>query len=110
VLARLKGLRGGPFDLFGHSEERRAERRLLADYEAGLERLVAGLTRERLPLAVKIASVPDQIRGFGHVKAAAMAAAKVEEARLWSEWDSPAPPPGGQRGVGERIAAAEAAR
>jgi indolepyruvate ferredoxin oxidoreductase len=86
LLARLKGLRGGPLDLFGHSAERRAERQLLSDYEAGLERLLASLTPETLPLAVKIASVPDQIRGFGHVKTAAIETAKAEEARLWAEW------------------------
>jgi indolepyruvate ferredoxin oxidoreductase len=89
LLARLKGLRGGPLDLFGATAERRAERALLTDYEAGIDRLIAGLTAARLPLAVKIASVPDQIRGFGHVKAAAMTAAKDEEARLWAEWASP---------------------
>ncbi|MEJ0064939.1 MAG: DUF6537 domain-containing protein [Caulobacteraceae bacterium] len=80
-------MRGGPLDVFGMTGERRAERKLLADYEAGLDRLLAGLTPERLPLAVKIASVPDAIRGFGHVKEAAMATAKADEAKLWAEWD-----------------------
>ncbi|HVN02071.1 MAG TPA: indolepyruvate ferredoxin oxidoreductase family protein [Caulobacteraceae bacterium] len=94
LLARLKGLRGGPLDVFGMTAERKAERRLLADYEAGLDRLLAGLSKERLPLAVRIASVPDQIRGFGHVKEAAMAAAKAVEAKLWAEWDkTPSAPP-----------------
>ncbi len=86
LLARLKGLRGGPLDVFGHSHERKAERRLVADYEAGLDRLAAGLSSERLPLAVKIASVPDQIRGFGHVKDASIPPAKAAEAKLWAEW------------------------
>jgi indolepyruvate ferredoxin oxidoreductase len=88
TLAKLKGLRGGPLDVFGASAERKAERRLLADYEATLDRLAAGLTMERLPLAAKIASVPDQIRGFGHVKDAAMTAAKAEEAKLWAQWEA----------------------
>jgi indolepyruvate ferredoxin oxidoreductase len=86
TLAKLKGLRGGALDVFGHTEERKAERKLLADYEAGLDRLVAGLTAANLPLAVKIARVPDQIRGYGHVKDAAMATAKTEAAKLWAEW------------------------
>ena len=86
VLARLKGLRGGPLDLFGASRERRMERGLIADYEAGLDRLLAGLTPERLPLAVQIASVPDAIRGYGHVKEAAAATAKASEAKLWTQW------------------------
>jgi indolepyruvate ferredoxin oxidoreductase len=59
------------------------ERQLVADYEAGVDRLVAALTPERLPLAVKIAEIPQQIRGFGHVKAASVGPAKAEEARLW---------------------------
>jgi indolepyruvate ferredoxin oxidoreductase len=41
VLAKLKGLRGTPLDLFGHSEERRMERGLIADYETTLDRLAA---------------------------------------------------------------------
>jgi indolepyruvate ferredoxin oxidoreductase len=86
TLAKLKGLRGGALDVFAHTAERRAERQLLADFEAGLDRLVAGLTAEKLPLAVKIASVPDQIRGYGHVKDAAMETAKKEDAALWAEW------------------------
>jgi indolepyruvate ferredoxin oxidoreductase len=86
VLAKLKGLRGGPFDLFGASAERKMERALIADYEASLDRLVAGLTPERLPLAVKIAEVPAEIRGFGHVKDAAVKTAKKTEAALWARW------------------------
>ena len=87
ALAKLKGLRGSALDPFGHSEERKEERRLLADYEAEVARLVIELTPERLPLAVKIAAVPQQIRGFGHVKAASIAPAKAEAAKLWAEWE-----------------------
>ena len=87
VLARMKRLRGGPFDIFGRSEERRTERKLLADYEAGLTRLLAGLTADRLPLAVQIASVPQAVRGFGHIKDASVVKAKADEAKLWVRWD-----------------------
>jgi indolepyruvate ferredoxin oxidoreductase len=86
ALARLKGLRGGPLDLFGASAERRVERALVADYEAALDRLSEGLTPERLPLAVKIAQVPAEIRGFGHVKDAAVEKARKTEAALWAKW------------------------
>jgi len=111
ALAKLKGLRGGPLDVFGMTVERRAERQLLADYEAGLGRLLAGLTAERLPLAVKIASVPDAIRGFGHVKEAAMATSKADEAKLWAEWNAVPPSPSwrGEAGEADR-AQSEAAR
>jgi indolepyruvate ferredoxin oxidoreductase len=88
ALARLKGLRGTPLDLFGYTAERKMERQLVADYEAGVDRLVAALTPERLPLAVKIAEIPQQIRGFGHVKDASVGPAKAEEARLWAEWET----------------------
>jgi indolepyruvate ferredoxin oxidoreductase len=87
ALAKLKVLRGAPLDPFGYTAERKMERRLIADYEAGVDRLIAGLTPERLPLAVKIASVPEQIRGFGHVKDASVGPAKAEEQKLWSEWE-----------------------
>ena len=87
VLAKLKALRGGPLDLFGYSEERRLERRLIADYEAGLSKLIAGLAPDKLPLAVKIASAPGEIRGYGHVKDAAVATEKATEAKLWAMWD-----------------------
>jgi indolepyruvate ferredoxin oxidoreductase len=92
LLAKLKGLRRTPLDPFGHSAERKAERRLIADYEAGLDRLVRELTAERLDLAVKIASVPADIRGFGHVKAASIPPAKAAEQRLWRDWERTAEP------------------
>ena len=102
ILSRLKGLRGGPFDLFGASSERRMERALLADYEAGLDRLIAGLTAERLPLAIKIAAIPDQIRGYGYVKDGAMKTAKAEAAKLWAQWDPAPGSPVGALTVAER--------
>ena len=87
VLAGLKGLRGGPLDIFGRTAERRMERGLIADYEAGLAKLVAGLDAERLETAVRIAAIPQRIRGFGHVKEASVAPAKAEEKALWARWE-----------------------
>lgn len=62
------------------------ERGLIASYETGLDRLAAGLKAESLPLAVKIAEVPQAIRGFGHVKEASVVTAKAAEAKLWTQW------------------------
>jgi len=86
LLARLRRLRGTPLDPFGRSEERRTERRLVADYEADIERLLAALDRERLPLATRIASIPEEIRGFGHVKARRLEAALLRRQQLFDEY------------------------
>src|SRR5690606_7808352 len=86
LLARLRRLRGAPLDPFGRSEERRTERRLVADYEADVDRLLASLDRERLPLATRIASIPEEIRGFGHVKARTLDAALVRRQHLLDEY------------------------
>ena len=88
VLKRLKGLRGGPLDIFGYTAERQMERGLLAGFEADLDRLLAGLTTERLATAVKLAEVPQAIRGFGHVKDASVGPAQAEAARLWGVWET----------------------
>jgi indolepyruvate ferredoxin oxidoreductase len=82
VLAKFKVLRGTPFDIFGYSKERIAERKLVADYEAMLDRVLARLTPENHAIAVGLAAIPEKIRGFGPVKARHLAAAKADEAML----------------------------
>jgi indolepyruvate ferredoxin oxidoreductase len=91
LLASLRGLRGTALDVFGYSEERRTERRLIAEYEALVEELLASLDANRHALAVELASLPDTIRGFGHVKAKSLAEAKGREAELLARWRSPSP-------------------
>ena len=88
VLARLKGLRGGPLDLFGRSEERRTERALIGQYEACIDELLRDLRAERLALAVEIARLPEEIRGFGHVKARHLAAVRPKWDALMARWRS----------------------
>jgi indolepyruvate ferredoxin oxidoreductase len=82
VLARFKGLRGTALDPFGYLAERRAERRMIAEYRESTRSLLGQLNVENHATAVELASVPDQIRGFGHVKARNMARAKETEAAL----------------------------
>ncbi|MFG6439826.1 indolepyruvate ferredoxin oxidoreductase family protein [Roseateles sp. LKC17W] len=77
LLAKMKGLRGTAFDVFGHTEERRMERRWIADYRAGVDKALAGLSAESLATAVELARVPEDIRGYGHVKARHEHAAKA---------------------------------
>ncbi|TCR66970.1 indolepyruvate ferredoxin oxidoreductase [Bosea sp. BK604] len=82
LLAKLKGLRGTRFDLFGYTKERKTERQLIADYEALLDEILAKLTPENHALCVALAAIPEKIRGFGHVKERHLKAAKAEEAEL----------------------------
>ncbi len=82
VLAKMKRLRGTAFDLFGHTAERKMERQLIADYRAQVEGLIADPAKARRPEALEIASLPETMRGFGHVKDASVAKAKAREAEL----------------------------
>ncbi|MEP9351548.1 indolepyruvate ferredoxin oxidoreductase family protein [Xanthobacter sp. KR7-225] len=92
VLATLKGLRGTALDVFGYSAERRTERRLIADYERMLERVLGRLDPANHALAVALAAIPEKIRGYGPVKARHLAAAKAEEADLLARFEAPAAP------------------
>ena len=87
VLAKLKGLRGTVWDVFGYTEERKQERALRDAYLRDIERLASSLTLDTLPTAVAIAEVPEQIRGYGHVKQNAMANADVVRERLFAEFE-----------------------
>ena len=81
VLARLKGLRGSAFDVFGYTEERRSERALIGQYLDSLEEIMVGLSPASLPAAIELARIAEQIKGFGHVKARHLAAAQTQ----WQE-------------------------
>jgi indolepyruvate ferredoxin oxidoreductase len=97
LLARLKGLRGGVFDVFGRSEERRQERALIAEYLDTVEELLAGLAQGGTPearalrygLALDLARVPEQIKGFGHVKARHLQAARLAWNQLLVQFRNP---------------------
>jgi indolepyruvate ferredoxin oxidoreductase len=91
LLAKLKGLRGTPFDLFGRSLERRTERKLIGDYEAMLDEVLAKLSPENHHIAVALAAIPEKIRGFGHVKHRQLTAAKADEAALLEQFRAGAP-------------------
>ncbi len=94
ILSRLKGLRGTPFDLFGYTGERRTERALIAEYEASVEQLLARLTPQNHALALQIAAIPEEIRGFGHVKARSIAPARKKRDELLARF---AAGPGAER-------------
>lgn len=95
VLARLRFLRGTAFDVFGHTAERRAERALIEQYREQLGAILPKLNRGNLEHAVALASLPEEIRGYGHIKEAAMARADVRRAELMREFSASVVPIGG---------------
>jgi indolepyruvate ferredoxin oxidoreductase len=83
LLAKLKFLRGTPFDPFGRSAHRRKERALIVHYEGLIEEVLRHLDAETYDLAVEIASYPELIRGYDSVKDEHLgrARARLEELR-----------------------------
>jgi indolepyruvate ferredoxin oxidoreductase len=100
VLAKLKGLRGTAWDVFGRSHERAMERRLRDEYEVKARRLADELSPANYELALAIAEMPDRIRGYGHVKEKSVLEAAEVEAGLWRAYEE-------RRGVSALPAAAE---
>ena len=88
VLARLKFLRGTAFDPFGRSAERQTERKLIEDYLAMLDARLSTLRPEQLALLIRLARIPETIRGFGHIKDENIRKAQAERARLEAELDN----------------------
>ena len=68
VLARFKGLRGTRLDPFGYSAERRLERQLITQYEQDMHFAIERLSSDNADTVLALANLPDDIRGFGHVK------------------------------------------
>jgi indolepyruvate ferredoxin oxidoreductase len=89
LLARLRFLRGTPFDPFGRSRERRGERQLIAEYEALLDEIERGLSPQNHAAAVELARLPLEVRGFGHVKDASLARARPRQAELLARFRAP---------------------
>jgi len=87
VLAKLKFLRGTPFDPFGRTDERRMERALIEEYEALVGDLSRGLSPSNHDTATAIAALPDEVRGFGHIKEASVTAYRARLATLKAELD-----------------------
>jgi indolepyruvate ferredoxin oxidoreductase len=87
LLAHGRRWRGGWLDVFGRTEERRLERRLVESYLQRIDALLPALTPQRLKAACDIAALPLSMRGFGHVKLANVALAKAREAELLHRFD-----------------------
>ena len=91
LLAAMKVLRGTVLDPFAYSRERRTERKLIEDYRAMLDEVLANLTSQNHHLAVGLAVIPEKIRGFGHVKQRHLQTAKADEAALLEQFRAGAP-------------------
>ena len=89
VLARFKFLRGTAFDPFGYLADRRLERRLIREYGALMESVVSDLSPANHETAIELAALPLQIRGFGHVKADAVADYELSRAQMLADFSAP---------------------
>jgi len=85
LLAKGKALRGTAFDIFGYMAERRMERQMLLDFEITMGKVLVQLTPKNHAIACQIAALPQEIRGFGHVKERNLKAARVAEEKLWEK-------------------------
>jgi indolepyruvate ferredoxin oxidoreductase len=92
LLAKLRFLRGSVLDPFGHTEERKGERALIFEYRDTIARLLPQLTSDNLTQMVELAGIPEDIRGYGHVKERHLKNAKQKEARLLDVLKSGAKP------------------
>jgi indolepyruvate ferredoxin oxidoreductase len=88
LLASLKFLRGTPFDPFGYTEERKLERRLIGDYRILMERVLTSLSPTTFDTAVRLATLPDKVRGYGHVKAKSLEAVERERQHLLQQLET----------------------
>ena len=97
LMARLRFLRGTALDVFGKTDERRMERQLIEDYETAVTAALPRLTAGNLAQVIELANLPEQIRGFGHVKLASVEKAKARWAALEQELNGGAVGPGVNR-------------
>jgi len=89
MLAKMKGLRGTAFDIFGYSADRRLERDLIAGYEKDVAHILSVLSPLTLETAIEILSLPYRIRGYGPVKEKAVKDAKARYAQLAADLVNP---------------------
>jgi len=84
-MARLRGLRGTWLDPFRNAAERVLDRQLLAQYEDDMRAALSDLRAETLPIVTKLASLPQSIRGYGHVREAQASKAALVRQELLRE-------------------------
>jgi indolepyruvate ferredoxin oxidoreductase len=88
LMAKFKFLRGTAFDIFGKSAERKMERRFIEDYFNTVNELLETVSEENYELAVAIARIPEDIRGYGHIKEEHAEKAEAKWGSLLDSWRS----------------------
>ncbi len=86
IMSKMKFLRGTIFDIFGYHAERQIERKLIHDYEATLDAMLEGMTKDNHDHALKLAKLADGVRGFGPVKIEYLIKAKAQKRELFKSW------------------------
>jgi indolepyruvate ferredoxin oxidoreductase len=89
LLTKFKSLRGSAFDIFGYTAERKGERALIDEYFKTVDELLGKLDSGNHALAVEIASIPEHIRGFGHIKDEHLSEARARREKLLAAWRDP---------------------
>ena len=82
LMHALRGLRGSWLDPFRHSAERQLDARLLAEYEQDIHAMLNAPHARALETLIRLAALPQKIRGYGHVRETSAAAAAQERAAL----------------------------
>jgi len=90
TLAKFKSIRGTALDPFGYTAERRTERALIGEFEKTLETILSGLKSDNYAVAKEIAELPMNVRGYGHVKEAAIKTYRLESDHLMTAFHDPA--------------------
>ena len=88
LLARLRGLRGSAFDVFGYNPERKTERRMIGEYRKTVEGVLPVLNQDNVSVVASIAALPDMIRGYGYIKEENLQKYQQELAKLLASFDS----------------------
>jgi indolepyruvate ferredoxin oxidoreductase len=91
-LQKGKGLRGTALDIFGYTHERRTERRLITEYKAMIDGILDRLNPENLSVAVELAELPDELRGYGYVKEGNLAKMEAKKTALLAAFAAPVLP------------------
>ncbi|MGB3447052.1 MAG: indolepyruvate ferredoxin oxidoreductase family protein [Xanthobacteraceae bacterium] len=91
LLAKMKGLRGTPFDVFGYNKDRKMERELIAGYERDIETVLRLVSPANIDIAIELLSLPDRIRGYGPVKEKAVKEVRARYEQLAKDLVNPPP-------------------